>query len=68
MRGAGMAPMLAVVGRHAFAQSQIPLRLIQTAPADDCEEWRRSTADLIAMNSDMEYQMFDEERALAFAL
>ena len=67
MRGAGIAMMLAAFGRHAYAYTQIPLRLIQTAPANDRDEWRRSRAELIAMNPEMEYQMFDDERALAFA-
>ena len=56
-----------VVATALGFEAQIPLRLIQTAPAHDREEGRRYAADLIALNPEMEYQMFNDERALAFA-
>ena len=56
-----------LVGSAVAYETQIPLRLIQTAPTNDRADWRQYTADLVALNPQFEYQMFDDERALAFA-
>ena len=63
MWGAGAIAM--VVG--SAVGYEILLRLIQTAPTNDRADWMRYAADLVALNPQFEYQMYDDERALAFA-